>query len=243
MRLITPIQQYSAAAVAILMLGLMAGCATYAPRPLNKSAAPKEGVEQLDHGPDPLPPQLGIDDIAFLALRNNPDLVAARTQRGLAQAQLLAAGIGHAARDPGRAGGEMMNSQAARAAFVGMVLSFAACAAPTASETPSVVVSTQTPARGSIPDIVRSPPQRAAPTIVAAISAGNALQAVGRLQDNDKLYLVVSNSSVRDQGQAASPLDASRETAHLALMSAYATPPGWMGSNTLHACVGWRTAQ
>jgi multidrug efflux pump subunit AcrA (membrane-fusion protein) len=56
MRLITPIQQYSAAAVAILMLGLMAGCATYAPRPLNKSAAPKEGVEQLDHGPDPLPP-------------------------------------------------------------------------------------------------------------------------------------------------------------------------------------------
>jgi outer membrane protein TolC len=93
MRLITSIQQYSAPAVAILMLGLMAGCATYAPRPLNKSAAPKEDVEQLDHGADPLPPQLGIDDVAFLALRNNPDLVAVRTQRGLAQAQLLAAGI------------------------------------------------------------------------------------------------------------------------------------------------------
>jgi multidrug efflux pump subunit AcrB len=33
--------------------------------------------------------------------------------------------------------------------------------------------------------------------LVAAISAGNALQAVGRVQDNDKLYLVVSNSNVR----------------------------------------------
>jgi multidrug efflux pump subunit AcrB len=33
--------------------------------------------------------------------------------------------------------------------------------------------------------------------LVAAISAGNALQAVGRVQDNDKLYLVVSNSDLR----------------------------------------------
>jgi multidrug efflux pump subunit AcrB len=33
--------------------------------------------------------------------------------------------------------------------------------------------------------------------LVAAISAGNALQAVGRVQDNGKLYLVVSNSNLR----------------------------------------------
>jgi multidrug efflux pump subunit AcrB len=33
--------------------------------------------------------------------------------------------------------------------------------------------------------------------LVAAISTGNALQAVGRVQDNGKLYLVVSNNNVR----------------------------------------------
>ncbi|MDR3389793.1 MAG: efflux RND transporter permease subunit [Rudaea sp.] len=33
--------------------------------------------------------------------------------------------------------------------------------------------------------------------LVAAISAGNALQAVGRVQDHDKLYLVVANSDLR----------------------------------------------
>lgn len=35
------------------------------------------------------------------------------------------------------------------------------------------------------------------PELVAAISAGNALQAVGRVQDHDKLYLVISNSNLR----------------------------------------------
>jgi multidrug efflux pump subunit AcrB len=33
--------------------------------------------------------------------------------------------------------------------------------------------------------------------LAAAISAGNALQAVGRVQDNDKLYVVVANSNLR----------------------------------------------
>jgi outer membrane protein TolC len=36
---------------------------------------------------------LTLDDITLLALRNNPDLVAVRQQRGVAQAQVLAAGI------------------------------------------------------------------------------------------------------------------------------------------------------
>jgi membrane fusion protein (multidrug efflux system) len=74
----------------------------------------------------------------------------------------------------------MMNRQAARAAFVGMVLSLAACATPTASaaETPSVLVSTQTPARGSIPDIVT-----AYGTAVPAINGGTTLsvQSDGRV--------------------------------------------------------------
>jgi len=37
--------------------------------------------------------------------------------------------------------------------------------------------------------------------LVAAITAGNALQAVGRVQDHDKLYLVVSNSDLRQLAQ------------------------------------------
>ena len=37
--------------------------------------------------------------------------------------------------------------------------------------------------------------------LVGAISAGNALQAVGRVQDHDKLYLVVSNSDLRQLAQ------------------------------------------
>jgi outer membrane protein TolC len=86
------VQPYARAAVT-LVLGLMAGCASYGPLPLNTSATMKDRVEQLDVEAHPLPPQLGIDDIALLALRNNPDLVGARAQRGLAQAQMLAAGI------------------------------------------------------------------------------------------------------------------------------------------------------
>ena len=93
MRLITHILQYYAHAATALMLGLLAGCATYAPLPLNKSPASQVRIEQLDHEGRALPPQLRVGDVALLALRNNPDLVAARTQRGLAQAQMLAAGI------------------------------------------------------------------------------------------------------------------------------------------------------
>ncbi|HWY25064.1 MAG TPA: efflux RND transporter permease subunit, partial [Nevskia sp.] len=37
--------------------------------------------------------------------------------------------------------------------------------------------------------------------LVTAITAGNALQAVGRVQDHDKLYLVVSNSDLRQLAQ------------------------------------------
>jgi outer membrane protein TolC len=93
MRLITCLAERGRRGLTMLMLGLIGGCATYAPLPLNKSAAPADRADQLDHEAHPLPPELGMDDVALLALRNNPDLVAARAQRGLAQAQILAAGI------------------------------------------------------------------------------------------------------------------------------------------------------
>jgi outer membrane protein TolC len=71
---------------------LLAGCATYTPLPLAADVQPKDSAEALQHT-TPLPHRLGVEDIALLAVQNNPDLLAARAQQGLAQAQLLAAGI------------------------------------------------------------------------------------------------------------------------------------------------------
>ncbi|MFI4982566.1 MAG: TolC family protein, partial [Nevskiales bacterium] len=76
----------------ILMLAALAGCASYSALPLDKDARPRDSLEQLRHEA-PLPATLGVDDIALLALLNNPDLLAARARRGVARAQLLAAGI------------------------------------------------------------------------------------------------------------------------------------------------------
>jgi outer membrane protein TolC len=71
---------------------LAGGCAIYSPLPLAIDAQPKPGLEALVHR-DPLPAQLGIDDVAVLAVQNNPDLLAARAQHGIAAAQLREAGI------------------------------------------------------------------------------------------------------------------------------------------------------
>ncbi|WP_036516290.1 TolC family protein [Nevskia soli] len=75
-----------------LLLLALTGCASYSALPLDKDARPRDSLEQLRHEA-PLPARLGVDDIALLALLNNPDLLAARAQRGVARAQLLAAGI------------------------------------------------------------------------------------------------------------------------------------------------------
>jgi len=80
------------ALASLALAAACAGCTTYAPLPLDKKAQPAASAEQLHHDA-PLPSKLGVDDIVMLALRNNPALVAARTQQGVAQAQLLAAGI------------------------------------------------------------------------------------------------------------------------------------------------------
>jgi outer membrane protein TolC len=81
----------SRTALVALLAGL-AGCATYAPRPLDTQAAASTSVADLRHA-DTLPTRLGIADIERLALDNNPELIAARMQHGLAQAQLRTAGI------------------------------------------------------------------------------------------------------------------------------------------------------
>jgi len=87
------IPRYATRAATALIFSVLAGCATYAPLPLNKAAALKDRVVQLNPGAPFMPPALGIEEVALLALRNNPDLVAARAQAGLAQAQMFNAGI------------------------------------------------------------------------------------------------------------------------------------------------------
>jgi outer membrane protein TolC len=89
---IHPLQRYVRAATT-LTLALLAACATYTPLPLDGRAALSDRVEKLDRATDSLPERLSMDDVVMLTLRNNPDLVAARAQRGLARAQVLAAGI------------------------------------------------------------------------------------------------------------------------------------------------------
>jgi outer membrane protein TolC len=64
---------------------LAAGCQHYAAAPLPEAASLAPTVQVA--GP------LGVDAIVRLALENNPDLRAARTRRGVAEAQLLQSGI------------------------------------------------------------------------------------------------------------------------------------------------------
>jgi len=71
---------------------VLAGCASYRPLPLALDAHPKDSLAALQHS-NPLPPRLGIDDVAWLAVQNNPELIAARAQAGLSQAQVLQAGV------------------------------------------------------------------------------------------------------------------------------------------------------
>jgi len=82
----------SGLALAAALTAALAGCATYSPLPLDKQARPADSAGQLHHDA-PLPDRLRVEDIVLLALQNNPDLVAARAQHGVAQAQLLSAGI------------------------------------------------------------------------------------------------------------------------------------------------------
>jgi outer membrane protein TolC len=72
----------------------MAGCASYAPLPLETRSPLKHNLAELaDRGGSPANGALGITAISRLAVENNPDLRAARNDRQIAEAQLLQAGL------------------------------------------------------------------------------------------------------------------------------------------------------
>lgn len=74
---------------------ITAGCASYAPLPLDQKPRLAASLAELDLGPGWARPAKPLDatDLAILAVRNNPDLRVARTNRGIAQAQVLEAGL------------------------------------------------------------------------------------------------------------------------------------------------------
>jgi outer membrane protein TolC len=76
----------------LLCLGLSA-CATYSPLPLPQRAGLASSVTALRHDGVAVDAPLGVGEIAVLAIQNNPDLLAARARHGVAQAQLLQAGL------------------------------------------------------------------------------------------------------------------------------------------------------
>ncbi|HWU03753.1 MAG TPA: TolC family protein [Novosphingobium sp.] len=82
------------ARAALLLAGVAAlgGCASYKPLPLPAKAQLAPGVAALAQAPAGGGP-LGVDQVAALALANNPELQAARARHGIAQAQLLQAGL------------------------------------------------------------------------------------------------------------------------------------------------------
>ena len=72
---------------------LLAGCASYSPLPLPPAAQLAPSVDRLAHA-EPLPAgPLSVAQVTALAVQNNPDLRAVRAQHGVAQAQLIQAGV------------------------------------------------------------------------------------------------------------------------------------------------------
>jgi hypothetical protein len=73
---------------------LLAACVPYRPLALAEQSAPASSVAALHHpaGLDLSKPVDG-SEITLLAVENNPELIAARSQRGVAQAEVLAAGV------------------------------------------------------------------------------------------------------------------------------------------------------
>ena len=72
----------------------LVGCASYEPLPLpTNPRLAAASVATLSFGAQPMPSSLDVPAVGSLALLNNPDLLAGRRQHGVAQAQLLAAGV------------------------------------------------------------------------------------------------------------------------------------------------------
>jgi outer membrane protein TolC len=75
------------------LLVALAGCASYDALPLSTEMPLRGAVSALDHtGTDTAKP-LTVAGIVRLAVANNPDLKGARAQQGVAEAQLLQAGL------------------------------------------------------------------------------------------------------------------------------------------------------
>ncbi len=89
----------------LLALGLLAGCASYAPRPLPKRINLPQSAAAVVVEPAQLPFRslsshlfdpadgLDMDEVAMLAVANNPQLRQARDELGIARAQSFAAGL------------------------------------------------------------------------------------------------------------------------------------------------------
>ncbi len=71
----------------------LAGCAAYAPLPLPARPHLAANPADLAHEGVRLAGPLGVADVAMLAVRNNPELRAARARKGIAEAQVLQAGL------------------------------------------------------------------------------------------------------------------------------------------------------
>src|SRR5580704_8535112 len=71
----------------------LSACATYEPLALDTHAHLKHKLSDLAHSGVRLDRPLSVYDVAVLAVENNPDLIAARAQRGVARAQVLEAGL------------------------------------------------------------------------------------------------------------------------------------------------------
>ena len=79
------------AALAASVFLAVAGCATYTPAPLVKEPMLASAVMALQGADLASQKALSVAEVAILAIENNPDLRAARTQRALAQAQVFSA--------------------------------------------------------------------------------------------------------------------------------------------------------
>lgn len=91
--------------IPILMFGALSGCATYAPKPLPDQVWLPQSVALITLDPARLPFRdlsshtfnpadgLDMDEVAMLAVANNPQLKQARDALGIARAQSFAAGL------------------------------------------------------------------------------------------------------------------------------------------------------
>jgi outer membrane protein TolC len=71
----------------------LTACATYQSLPLDTHVHLKHSLSELVHSGVRIDQPLSVYDVSVLAVENNADLRAARTQRGVARAQVLEAGL------------------------------------------------------------------------------------------------------------------------------------------------------